>query len=822
MRRGLLFLSTIFFLLSLQAQDYELKSTTAIFHDIQELHSGIRVLYIAAHPDDENTRLISWLENEKHIRTAYLSLTRGQGGQNLIGDEKGDALGVIRTYELLEARKLDGGEQYFTRAVDFGYSKSADESFEKWKKEEVLKDVVYAIRMYRPHIIITRFPPNRQAGHGHHEASAILAQEAFDLAGDQGAFPEQLNQLEIWTPQALYHNTSNWWDKSLDSLSAEALKSQQLLKIDIGGFHQIRGLGINEIASLARSKHRCQAFGTPRDRGAKYEYLQLIKGEWTEKFGSNIEGVWAYSPEHQQAFEDLIERFSFTDRILDLEHVKNTIDMKLAQRNIWADPKDMAYVKQRVDEIKRQLIGLRIEAYTDKEPAVVGSKYKLTVELYNAGNQSINVGFEMSPNNRIDLQLRAGQKEEFTEEVDAPSELSNPYWLRLPHQYLYELENEEHQGMAEVYEYQLPFQFASKLTGVINSRTAIHRKWNDRSYGEFTQPFCAVPKAHITPSVNSMIVISQQSKELEVKVFANEDLEGYHWVVDPVEGWQVELPEGLVMLKKGQSASYKFKFTATKSAKQSETLITLQKGTEALSTKALMLSYDHIPNQIIQEPNTIQLIPIKSTLVTGKVLYIDGSGDEVDDALSLIGYTVEKRALSELTSTELAQYKAVVVGIRAYNTNADIGLYQPMLMQYVNQGGNLIVQYSTQYDLKTENIGPYPFKISRNRVTEENCDVEVMDKNNAVFKSPNKMVKSDWQDWVQERGLYFASDFEANYTPLISWNDKNEEPQTGGLIYAKYGEGSYFYTGISFFRQLPAGVTGAYKLLVNMIEFKPN
>lgn len=821
MKRGLVFIAALFFSISTFAQEYELKSTSAIYHDLQELETGLRVLYVAAHPDDENTRLISWLENDQHVRTAYLSLTRGQGGQNLIGDEKGDGLGVIRTFELLEARKIDGGEQFFTRAVDFGYSKSAEESFEKWNRDEVMRDVVYVIRKYRPHVIITRFPPSRAAGHGHHEASAILAREAFDLAADATVFTEQLDLVQPWQTQALYHNQSSWWDKSLDSATVEALAAKKILRVDIGVFNEISGLGINEIASLARSKHRCQAFGTPRDRGTKYEYLELIRGEWTNNFLSNIDGLWVRSEGHQMALREAIQQFDFTDRMANFNLLQQQFLPKVSQRNMWAESADIQHVNETYSRLRQQLVGLRVEAFAGQDAIEAGSDYELIIECYNSSNQPLKVSIKYGGEKNLDFEIEANEKREFKQTVKAPEQLSNPYWLRMPHEALYVLENPEYLGLPFVNEHLIDVQFNSANMQPTRFQSPIHRKWNDRSYGEFTQPLLIVPQAHVNPSIKALIVPAEQSKTLDVKVKAYSDLEGFSWEVSPTSGWQVTMPEGQVNLKKGQEASFQFSFSPTTEAERSTINIALRKDDVVLNQGAVEIIYDHIPNQIIQSINNVDLIPITSAAVSGKLLYIEGSGDEVDDALSLIGYEVEKVSLSELNLEKMKAYKAVITGIRAFNRNPEVSTYHQLLMDYVKEGGNLIVQYNTTYDLSIDQIGPYPIKLSRERVTEENSEVNILNKKHPVFKTPNKIGDADWNNWVQERGLYFAGEWSDEYKPLIAWHDKGEDDVKGGLIVSEYGKGSFFYTGISFFRQLPAGVPGAYRLLVNMIEYQP-
>ncbi len=816
MRKASLLVCSLFLSFGILAQDYELKSTTQIYSDLQKLHQGMRVLYLAAHPDDENTRLISWLENAQNIETAYLSLTRGQGGQNLIGDEKGDALGVIRTYELLEARNIDGGEQFFTRAVDFGYSKSATESFEKWGREEVMADVVYVIRKFRPHVIVTRFPPSRAAGHGHHEASAILAEEAFDLAADPEAFPEQLTMVQPWQVTALYHNASSWWDKSLDEMTPEQLAEKKHHKVNIGVFNELKGLGINEIASLARSKHRCQAFGTRRDRGERFEYLHLIKGEWKANFPDDYKGVWAMSPEHQTALGEVIEGYDFTDRSKNLQLLEEKFGPKLAQRNVWAEGADMKYVMDAYRSLQLDLLGLRVEASIGKEPVVINDSYTINYEAFNSGLEPISLRFQDTL-----FTVQPGKRVNWAGKQKAPGDASNPYWLRQPHGNLYTVMDPELQGLPYLPDEAVEFAITAgprKMQG----QAVLHRKWIDRSYGEFTQPLAFVPYAHINPERASMVVPVGQETEVKVRVKAFKDIDGQKLRAILPSGWTAPETEAMVTLKKGQEQEFSFMLTPGKSATAKPMSFILQGDKESAAFSAQWIQYDHIPEHIIHRVSSVKLVPVDLPAVSGKILYIEGSGDEVDDALELMGYEVDKRSLSGMTKDQLMEYKAVILGIRALNRNEELVSYHSLLLDYAAAGGNLITQYNTTYGLKVEDFGPYPISLSRKRVTEEDSKVKLLDTKHKVLSKPNKITEKDFEGWVQERGLYFAGTWdEKNYMPLIAWHDKGEENLEGGLLVAKTGSGSFFYTGISFFRELPAGVPGAYRLLMNMIEYKP-
>ncbi len=818
MRRGIGWVMMLFITWNAWSQDHELKSTVEVYQDLQELQRGLRVLYLAAHPDDENTRLISWLENDQHIRTAYLSLTRGQGGQNLIGDEKGDALGVIRTHELLEARKVDGGEQFFTRAIDFGYSKSAEESFEFWGRDEILHDVVYVIRQYRPHVIIARFPPTRRAGHGHHEASAILAEEAFVLASDPGAYPDQVAKMGTWSTTALYHNSSSWWDKTLDEMTEEELAAKKIHRINIGVHNDLLGLGINEIASLARSKHRCQAFGTPRRRGVQSEYLTLVKGEWTDDFPVGLQGVWSQSPSHAEGIQRMIDAYEFTDRAKNRELMHQYITPLLAQRSMWAESRDMRYVQETVAEISRQLTGIRVEAYSDEAPSVLGSSYPVRIEVYNAGNEinkikigaPVDTSFEIGPSEMVELEAQ----------MNAPDQASSPFWLRNPDEgWLYGIDKEKEIGVPYKEEVSLGYVISGKGMP-INATTTVHRRWNDRSVGEIEEPLAFVPFVTLTPTVTSKVVRPGDEVELDVVLRAFESVNGLSVKVETGEG--VELVEGdwPAEMAKGQERTVRLKFKINDLSSLSTVSFSATAEGRASDQAQLVIDYPHIPQQFIHTKASVNLQPLDLEFTKGKkILYVEGSGDEVDDLLEELGYTVYRTPLNELAPCELSGMDAIITGIRAFNRNEELAANMQVINEYVKQGGKLIMQYNTTYDLKVEQMGPYPLSLSRDRVTDENASVKLLKPKHPAFTTPNKMGDEDWNGWVQERGLYFAGEWDKAFEPLISWSDKGESAVNGGLVVADYGSGHVVYTGISFFRQLPAGVQGAYKLLVNLIEF---
>lgn len=809
------------FLVAAKGQEYELKSSAELYRSLKKLEKGQRALYLAAHPDDENTRLIAWLENEMFIETAYLSLTRGDGGQNLIGGETGDALGVIRTNELLQARATDGGEQYFTRAVDFGYSKSAEESFEKWGKEEVLHDVVWAIRKFQPHIVITRFPPTRRAGHGHHEASAILAAEAFELAADPNAFPEQLEHVRPWQVQSLYYNTSSWWNKDLEDLNSDQLREKKIQRVNVGRYDPLSGMTINEIASLARSRHRCQAFGTARDRGERFEYLEYVKGDYAPDIFEKLSSDWdaiGDGAEHLAALQKVIAGFRFEAPYAGFVPYN---DFHTALAREFEGLKSNRRLVQQAADLRWDLLGLRMEAFTDMEPAVKGSEMQVKVQVYNASEQDRQVFLNGGGK---DTAFIAPAGKEITWVSTWPNSygFSSPYWLKQRTGDLYSTKDYNILGKpnvatAPILEAKVPVTGSKPL----QFETYLHRKWTDRSIGELVQPFASVPAAFVTPESASKIVPEGTSSTLYVRINANEDLSNARLEWTAPEGWEVVGNKETFSLSRGQVKTMEITVKPNEAAESAKLAFVLFSDQGAVKTAAQWISYEHIPEQVVQYPATVQLIPLNIATSPKKVLYVEGSGDETDEALERLGYQVDETSLSTLSKEELQAYDVVLVGIRGFNTNEQLVAYQPLLMDYVEQGGLVIVQYNTTYGLLLEEFGPYPMKLGRERVTEEDSDVKLLEPKHPIFNVPNEIEMADFEGWVQERGLYFASEWDEKYKPLIAWHDTGEEDVKGGLLVAEYGKGAFIYTGISFFRELPAGVKGAYKLFINLVEYEP-
>lgn len=799
---------TFFLLLAtmVQGQVQEVPSSH-ILHTLQGLQPRTvhRMLYVAAHPDDENTRMISAFSNGLQYETAYLSMTRGDGGQNLIGPELSEALGVIRTQELMEARRLDGGHQFFTRAVDFGYSKNAEETFALWNRDSILGDVVQIIRRFKPTVIITRFPPDARAGHGHHTASALLAEEAFDRAADPDFRPE-LGPAHRTV--ALYWNASVWWDKDLP---AKADTSKDYVAVDVGGYDPLLGRSYNELASASRSMHKSQGFGIPVQRGSNLEYLMLRKGQ---PFVGEPEIQTMELRAYEALLGSIIEKFNPA-------HPENSIPALLRLRTTCLEDTRYADRIPAIDQCIRWCLGLYGRASVDHWAVPSGEVVPCQVELLVRNPSTTWLQELRFGTNVLSYKdtLKTNQSFTYEGEIIAPANLGNPYWLEGSYNTRYVVPSPEFVGLPE----NPP---AVVVTAVLVTEgqelllemPVVHR-WTDRVKGELQRDFIVAPEATVTPLEPCVVSTGGEKRTLRftVKGFA-EPFSGNLEIVPPA-GWTVEpayVPVDLTSRYEEQP------FTVTlipgKQPESGELYFRWDnRGEQARSFREI--AYDHLRTQVMFLPAKVRLTALSADPGRGRIGYIPGAGDGIPEALEQLGYGVDILDETTLAQTDLSRYPAVITGIRAYNTNPWLTVYREKLMRFVEDGGNFIVQYNTNgRDLREDNLGPYPFKITRDRVTDETARAGILNPAHPLFNRPVKIEPTDFEGWVQERGLYFAGDWDPHYEALISWNDPGEAPELGGLITCTYGKGTFTYTGISFFRQLPAGVPGAYKLLINLLE----
>ncbi len=818
----------LFSFLNLSAQQPEKPTASEIYHDLQKLNFLGSAMYIAAHPDDENQRLISYLSNEIHARTAYLSMTRGDGGQNLIGPEIRELLGVIRTQELLAARRTDGGQQFFTRANDFGYSKHPDETLEIWNKEEVLGDVVLNIRRFQPDIIINRFDyKNPGSTHGHHTSSAMLSMEAFDMVGDATKYPESAKDYGTWQPTRLFFNTS-WWFYGSQEKFDKADKSK-LIEVETGSYYPDFGLSNGEIAALSRSNHKSQGFGNTGTRGSQTEYLEFLKGEfpknkkdlfdginttWSRIEGGNKIGTILYKLEENFDFKDpstmipqLMEAYQLIYNLPE-GHWKN---IKLKE----------------IKKIIANCAGLYLEAVSDQQNTTPNENFKVTIEAINRSNAEIKISSVTSKFTSFPATLQAtplykNKKYNLESSYSSFNELnfSTPYWLKEKGTVgMYRVDDKSLIGLPEV-ENEFLVTFLLTINGVpIKFERNLIYKYNDPVKGEVYQPFRILPE--VTSSIPEKVIIfeNEESKTIPVLVRAGKDkLNGNIQLIAP-KGWKVNPSvQEYSIAKKGDKIT--LQFTLTPPAEQDEgTLKTLMKVGEIYYNEELFtIDYNHIPLQQVLLETEAKVVHIDLQKKGENIGYIKGAGDAIPESLEQIGYRVTTIAPSEITSEKLSQFDAVVVGIRAYNTIPEMAFKQAEMKAYVENGGTLILQYNTSHRLVTEDLAPYKLELSRDRVTDEFSEVKFLAPNHPILNTPNKITQADFKGWVQERGLYFPNKWSKEFTPILEMHDKNNKQTKGSLLIAQYGKGYYIYTGLSFFRELPAGVSGAYRLFANMLS----
>lgn len=805
------------------------KWKSADIHEaIKKLNFLGSALYVAAHPDDENTRLIAYLANEVKATTAYLSLTRGDGGQNLIGPEIRELLGLIRTQELLAARRIDKGNQMFSRANDFGYSKHPDETFAIWDKEKVLADVVWAIRKWQPDIIVNRFD-HRRAGrtHGHHTASAMLSHEAFDLTADPKVYPEQLEYVKPWQPKRLFFNTSWFFYGSREAF--EKADKSNMLSVDVGVYYPILGKSNTEIAAESRSMHKCQGFGSAGSRGTSQEYLELLKGDkpqadlfeginttWTRvKGGAPIGKILA------QVEED----FDYDDPANSIPSLAKAY--KLIQTlpdGHWKRVK-----KAEIEQVIEACLGIYAEASANAYSATPGEALQLNMEIINRSSASVTLNkLDFQPL-KLDTTLAQalGNNERFNlkRTVQLPENIpyTNPYWLNEEASLgMYTVNDQKLRGVPETPR-TFRVVFDLEVEGIpLKVERPIVFKRTDPVKGEVFRPFEITPPVYAN-FVDKVLIFGNTDAPKTVSVVLKAGKDSLNGVLEIAHqpGWKVEpATVDFELSQKGEEKMFSFKLYPPKG--QSEASITpkVKLGDKTYNKEAIFIEYDHIPTQTVFRKSTARVVKIDLATAGRKVGYVMGAGDEIPANLEQIGYEVSLLEDGDFQLANLRKYDAIILGIRAYNTVDRLKFYQSNLLKYVEEGGNLIVQYNTTRRLKVsqDKIAPYHLKISRDRVAVEEAEVRLLRPEHPVLNFPNKITSKDFDGWVQERGLYFPNEWGEEFTAILSSNDPGEPARDGGLLVAPYGEGNYIYTGYSWFRELPAGVPGAYRLFANLIS----
>jgi len=811
-----------------QGQNSPQMNSAEILQSLKKLNTVGSVLYIAAHPDDENTRLLGYLAKERNLRTGYLSLTRGDGGQNLIGKEQGESLGLIRTQELLAARRIDGAEQFFTRANDFGFSKNPKETFSIWNKDSILADVVLAIRKFKPDVIICRFPTTGEGGHGHHTASAILALEAFDAAADPTKFPEQLAYTQVWQAKRIFWNTFNFGGTNTTA--------PDQLKIDVGVFNPLLGKSYGEIAADSRSMHKSQGFGSAKIRGESIEYFKQLKGDKASAgLFEGIDQTWgrfATTASLQKIIDDCIKKYNsqspektVTDLVAIYKQIKQ-LDESDANIKYWKQLK-----LKETETLLLTCSGLWAEAYAADYKAVPGNDVFITAQIITRNNCDVKLN-SISFFNQTDTTTTKSLKQnelltiKHKERLASTTPFSNPYWLNEKHEIgMYSVNNKQLIGKPE------NDAFAKVTFDVIiyDLNLKIERglvyKYTDPVKGEVYRPFEILPPATINISDKVFVFSSDSPKDVTFTVKANSaNVNGTVQLKCP-EGWIVQIKNpDFKLVANGDEAIVEATITPKKTSTDGKLQAMLNIDGITYTKSIKRIEYDHIPYQFILSDAEAGLVHVDLKKAGNVIGYIPGAGDDVPACLKQIGYDVTILTDELLAKENLVKYNCIVTGVRAYNTNERLQIYYTKLMDYVKNGGNLVVQYNTNSRIGPvgTKVGPYPFTISRDRVTDDNAEVRFVNPKHAVLNYPNIITQKDFDGWVQERGIYFASDIDKNYETVFSINDPDEKASEGSLIVAKYGKGNFVYTGLVFFRELPAGVRGAYRLFANLLSLPAN
>lgn len=822
-----------------------------IYRGLQKLQVLGSVLYVAAHPDDENTRLLTYFSKDKLYRTRYLSLTRGDGGQNLIGDEQGIALGLIRTQELLAARRIDGAEQAFTRAFDFGFTKSPEETFTKWDREKILSDVVWVIRKFQPDVIITRFPTTGEGGHGQHTASAILANEAFTAAADPKRFPEQLKWVQPWQATRIVWNTFNFGSTNTTSESQP--------KIDVGGFNAVLGKSYGEISADSRSQHKSQGFGVPRSRGEAWDYFSKTGGvDFKQDLFEGVDITWNRvkgSEAVAKLFQNLIAAFDFTAPQKSLPHLVQAYKaLKALPQSYWQAQK-LAEVQQ----LMEQASGLWLDAFTGEPYVAQGDSLRVTVAVNNRSGAAIkleNILFQKE-DTALNAALQQNKNLSFTKTLFIPTDaaITQPYWLqsKMAEGY-YNVDDQLLIGQPDV-QPALEAFFRISIEGepFLFSRP-VKYKYTDPVKGEIYQPLAIVPpvSVYLNPDLVLFKTDTTSAKNISLLAVANKDGVFKKVRATVRTNQQYTVMDSAATFSKGHSRTYNFSLPRTQTSafvSAAYPLLYLNNDSTANYLAKAVIRYEHIPTITYFYSDAVKILNLDLKTVGKNIGYIPGAGDKVAEALEVMGYNVTVLTEKELARTNLQGFDAIVTGVRAYNVNEWLGNYYDKLMAYVAGGGNLIVQYNTNSNIGPvrAKIGPYNFTISRNRVTDERAAVTFSNPHAPVLNYPNKIYAdgkvaladvnnalqnaktkpavgsvtrvpgSDFDNWVQERSTYHAADLDTAFQTVLTMHDPGEQPDAGSLVIAKWGKGFFTYTGLTFFRQLPAGVPGAYRLFANLL-----
>lgn len=786
----------------------EAVSAPAILQELRSFREMGSVLYVAAHPDDENTQLIAYLARGRNYRTAYLSLTRGDGGQNVLGPQFGEKLGVARTQELLAARRLDGGQQFFTRAIDFGFSKDYRETLNVWNKQEVLSDVVRVIRTFRPDVIVTRFSPQPGGTHGHHTASAVLALEAFKLAGDPKAFPEQLTDLKPWQPKRILMN-----GRGNDGLAME-----------IRGNDPVSGLSFLELAGRSRAMHKTQGFDNYRGggAGARTETFQLLDGEpATNDIMDGVETRWdrvAGGAEIEKLVDEAITGFNSNNPEAS---VPLLLKVRAQLAGLSAEP-IVTEKHSQLDRIIADALGLEVQTTIPNAEVVPGEALKLShsvVAHSEAAVRWVSVRYPTVKSElKTDVALSNGKAvvRESTQTLPASTPLTQPYWLRQDSEVgTYRVSDPKLIGQPE----NAPVFPVEYVFAVGDQTITIPDQPFEITNANSPQHLDVIPPVSIAFASDVAMFAPGSARVVEVEVIANRgDAPGVLKLETPA-GWTVApIQQPFKISKPGESFRAHFTVTAPKKSATAELIASADIGGVSYRNARQEVRYNHIPRQLLQPLAKIKAVSLNLAIRGQKIGYLPGAGDDVPGCLEQMGYSVTLLDDPDLTRGKLKEFDAVVIGVRAFNVRPKLAEQLPALFSYVEAGGTVVAQYNRPENSRNFQVAPFDLRLSGDRVTDENAAVTLLAPDHPVLNVPNKITSADFTGWVQERGVYFPNQWDEHFTPILACNDAGEKPLEGGLLVANYGKGHFVYTGLAFFRQLPAGVPGAYRLFANLVS----
>jgi len=799
----------------------------AILQDLRSFSEMGSALLVGAHPDDENTQLIAYLARGRNYRTAYLSLTRGDGGQNVLGPEFGEELGVIRTQELLAARRIDGGRQFFTRAIDFGFSKNPEETLAIWNRDQVLADIVRVIRTFRPDVVITRPPTTGGGGgHGHHTAASILAVEAYKLAGDPKAFPEQLGgELIPWQPRRLLLSVGGF------GRGGGGGTTTNVLRIEVGGNDPLSGESFGAIAARSRSMHKSQGFGNFAGfggGGARSESFQLgDDGPVIKDILDGVDTSWGRVPggaEIGRLTEEAIAKFN------PQELAASVLALLKIRSRLAALPADPVVNEKcgQLDRILQACLGLSVKTVVPKAEVVPGEALKLRhtatvksdVPVRWVAVRYPNIKIASEDRKSIELHPNQPVTRDATQTLPADTPLSQPYWLREEHTTgMFRVDDPSLIGRPEnppAFPLEEVFEVGGQTLVITDEPVEVTP---DPTKGGIDRRLDVIAPVSLKFASDVRLFAPGAARPVEVEVTAFRAGTAGTLQLDAPAGWKVTPATQSFRLKAiGDRARFTFTVTAPPQAATAGITARAEINGARYASQRVEIRYDHIPPQLLQPPARLKAVSLDLAIRGHRVGYVPGAGDSVAESLEQMGCAVTQLTGADLTTERLKEFDAVVIGIRAFNVRTDLAPQLPALFAYVEAGGNVIVQYNNPNGLKTNNLAPFDLRLSGARVTDENAPVTFLAPDHPALNAPNKITSADFEGWVQERGLYFPNQWDEHFTPIIACSDPGEAPLKGGLLVAHYAKGYFVYTGLAWFRQLPAGVPGAYRLFANLVS----